>query len=172
MSDISKATWGGYGWVCELLTGQPALHDVIIDHNTMFVDHASIYLGDAGTMSNIQITNNISDYGLYGVQGNGTSTGTPALDTYAPGYIWNDMAWIDASGNPQDTYPSGTFWSTQTGVHFTSVTGTDPALSGNFQLTSSSPYYHAGTDGKDIGVWDWTTFNTETTNALNGNYLH
>jgi hypothetical protein len=53
-------------------------------------------------------------------------------------------------------------------VAFTSVSGTDPNLTGNFQLLNSSPYHNAGTDGKDIGVWDWPTFNSKTTNVING----
>jgi len=72
--------------------------------------------------------------------------------------------------NPGITLPSGTYFNTTAGADFTSTGGTDPVLSGNFQLASSSPYIQTGTDGKDIGVWDWSTLNTETTNALNGNY--
>jgi hypothetical protein len=50
------------------------------------------------------------------------------------------------------------------GAQFTNFAG------GNYQLLSGSPYRKAGTDGNDIGVWDWTALNTEVSNALNGTF--
>jgi hypothetical protein len=92
--------------------------------------------------------------------------GTIALSTYASGYNYNDIVFTATSGG---TYPSGTLLSTNlAGVGFTNYSGTDLNISGNLQLTSGSAYHNAGADGKDIGVWDWTVFNHETTNALNG----
>jgi hypothetical protein len=176
LSDINSVTWGGHGWAFELSPGQnPPEHDVIIDHNTGFADQAFLYLtgcdcsGNTNTLSNTQFTNNISDFGAEnGITGEASAPGMPALTTWSPGYFYNDFVFAaSASG----TWPSGTFWSTNlSDIGFTSYSGTGPNLTGNFQLKSGSPYHNAGTDGHDIGMWDWTTFNTETTNALNGIY--
>jgi hypothetical protein len=167
LDDISAANWGGHGWAIELSSGNiPYMHDVIIDHNTAFPDTAFIFIdgnGIGGTTSNTQFTNNISNLGSYGIIGDGTGSGTVALSTFAPGYIYNDIVFIGSAGG---TYPAGTFWNTSGGVEFTNFAGA------NYQLTTTSTYHNAGTDGKDIGVWDWTTFNTETTNAVSGNYSH
>ena len=85
------------------------------------------------------------------------------MTTYLPGVIYDKIVLFTASGSSDgNTWPSGTYWNTTSGAGFTNYAG------GNYQLTSGSPYYKAGTDGKDIGVWDWATFNAETTNALNG----
>ena len=52
----------------------------------------------------------------------------------------------------------------------TSVTGSKPNISGNLRLTGGSAYHNAVTDGKDIGVWDWSCYNNETAAALAGNF--
>jgi hypothetical protein len=162
LDDISSANWGGHGWAFHLIVGSGE-QDIVIDHNTAFPDTAFIFLGDSGTVANTQFTNNISNLGLYGIIGANVGSGTPALATFAPGYIYNDIVFIGSMGG---TYPAGTFWNTSSEVGFTNYAGA------NYQLTSGSAYHNAGTDGKDIGVWDWTTFSTETTNAVNGNYSH
>lgn len=171
ISDSNSATWGGPGWLFHLAPGE-GLHDVIIDHNTGFDSNTAMWLS-AGvspyplTISNLQITNNIWDYGSYGIAGDGTA-GNPntTLGTYVTNLTLNEVVYPTTT---QNNNPSGSLWAGSLfGVGFTSYSGTDPNLSGNFQLTSGSAYHNAGTDGKDIGVWDWATFNTETTNALNG----
>jgi len=163
LNDMSAASWGGHGWLFHLSADPtiPPMHDITIDHNTGFPDTAFMFLGDSGTIANTQFTNNISNLGLYGVLGNGVGSGTVALSTFAPGYIYNDIVFIGVTGG---AYPAGTFWNTSGGVGFTNYAGA------NYQLTSGSAYHNAGTDGKDIGVWDWTTFTTDTYNALNGTF--
>ena len=187
MLDTSAVNWGGTGYVFAMTTASdlPQMHDIIIDHNTSFTDSVGpaspdfIRLDGNATvsLSNLQITNNLSDYGLDaspygGIEGNGLASGSLVLSTYATGLIYNDMVFIDSSGSSSGypTYPTGTFWSTQAGIGFTSVSGTSPNLTGNFQLTSGSAYHNAGTDGRDIGVWDWPLFNAKTAKAISGVY--
>jgi hypothetical protein len=169
-SDISSVNWGGHGWVFHLSTDTtPQSHDWILDHNTSFSDQALIFLGDAGTVNNVQITNMIADYGSYGIIGNAVGSGTVALTTFLTNYAYNDIVFRT---NSTGKYPSGTFWSPNLEVTgFTSYSGTTPNVSGNFQLTSGSPYHNAGTDGKDIGVWDWTCLNYATAAALAGKFV-
>ena len=173
-ADISSATWGLPGWVYQISMDStlPTMHDIIIDHNTSFSNVTTLNLGNSGTVNNFQFTNNISDYGIYGIFGNDVGPGAAALTTYLTNYVYNANALLNSSGSRLGgTWPSGTLWSTRAGVDFTNVTGTDPALSGDFQLTSRSPYFHAGTDGKDIGVWDWTCLNSDSAAALAGKFV-
>ena len=63
---------------------------------------------------------------------------------------------------------SGWTWPSNGGVSFPAAYGNvgfvnyNNGSGGNYQLLSSSPYHNAATDGKDIGVSDWTTLNTLT----------
>lgn len=173
-SDISNAKWGtgGDGWVYEILgiDGYPA-SSWIIDHNTSFSDKGTMELGydkAGGIIHQFQFTNNIGSYGTYGIFGQGGLTGKAALDAITPGYIYGGNVLLGVS--EQSGYPPGTYWNTVSGTGFSENSGTGAALSGNFQLTGSSPYRGAGTDGKDIGVKDWTCFNASTQAALAGNY--
>jgi hypothetical protein len=167
LNDISSVNWGTRGCLFQLVaeTAFP-VHDWIIDHNTGFDDGCYAIIGDSGTIQNLQLTNNIGTYGTYGIFGSGASPGNNALNLYAPVRVYDHMVFITSSGTClRCTYPSGTFYNTQTGVDFTNYAG------GNFQLTSSSPYYHAGTDGKDVGVWDWTCLNSDSAAALAGRFV-
>jgi hypothetical protein len=177
LNDFSEAKWGGgHGWLFYIAIDNdyaPPLNNIVIDHNTGFVDQIDIYIGDAGTVQNLQITNDIFQHGsIGGVGAIGTAEGTPSLtSSYVSSYVWNDTVFITPTGSSSGTYPSRTLWSTLAGVNFTSISGTSPNYSGNFQLTSGSAYHNAGTDGKDIGVWDWTCLNNDSAAALAGTFV-
>ncbi len=165
-SDISTS-YGGNGWAFEPLSNIHfgASDNITIDHNTAFADTELLALGDSGTIPNFQFTNNLGSYGLYGIKGNAAGIGKPSLDSYVPTGIYNDVVLLTSTGaSDGNTWPSGTFWNTVGGGQFTNYS------SGIYQLLGTSPYHNAGTDGKDIGVWDWTTLTRETTNAFNGTY--
>lgn len=170
-NDISNANWcggSGGGWLFELALSSATIapHDITIDHNTAFPSDYAIELGDTGTATTVQLTNNLWDYGVYGVKGTGTLSGITALNTFLSPYTWNDDVFINSTGSSDgNTWPSGTFWSTQAGVQFTSFS------SGNYQLLSTSPYHNVGTDGRDIGVWDWTCLNNDSAAALAGKFV-
>jgi hypothetical protein len=163
-NDIS-ARWGG-GWAFEITsaTGLLAAHDITIDHNTAFPDTAVLTLGDSGQAANVALINNICDSGTYGIKGNNAASGTAALNLYISPYFYSDNVFISSSGTGAG-YPSGTFWNTQAEVKFT-----DFSLA-NYQLVSTSPYHNAGTDGKDIGAWDWTCLNHDSAAALAGKFV-
>ena len=176
-TDVSSVNWGAGGQVYKVMSGsdEPTMHDIVIDHNTGFSDYNAMIMGDSGTIANFQFTNNIADYGSCsgcgGISGSSVGSGMVALSTYAPGYVYKDIAFIASATTSVGTIPSGTYRNTLSGVGFTSYSGTDPNLTGNFQLKSSSPYHNVGTDGKDIGVWDWTCLNNDTAAALAGNFV-
>jgi hypothetical protein len=168
--DISGANWAGGsgGWLFEIGTNStlPPPYALIFDHNTAFPDNRFFELGDTGVTPNIAITNNISNYGLYGIFGTGGLTGSSALGAFLSSYTYNDLVLINSTGSSDgNTWPSGTHWSTQAGVDFTNFSGA------NYQLLISSPYHNAGTDGKDIGVWDWTCLNNDSAAALAGTFV-
>jgi hypothetical protein len=168
-TDIGGSAWDGGGYLFQLTmnSGLPNPNHVVFDHNTGFPVNRFFYLGDAGTAPNNQITNNISNYAVYGLYGVGTDYGTASLNAYLqPTYVYNDNVFINSTGiSPGYIWPSGTFWSTTTTAGFTNYSG------GNFQLLSSSPYHNAGTDGRDIGVWDWTCLNNDSAAALAGKFV-
>jgi hypothetical protein len=172
-NDVSNTNWcggTGGGWVFEIaMSSGLNAHDLIFDHNTTFTDNTFLYLAGIagnGTTANVAVTNNLSAYGVYGIGGTGTDPGTPTLSTYLSPYTWNDIAFINSTGTTDgNAWPSGTFWSTQVGVQFTNFS------SGNYQLLSGSPYHDAGTDGRDIGVWDWTCLNNDSAAALTGKFV-
>jgi hypothetical protein len=149
----------------------PQAHDWVIDHNTGFSDYAFMITGDSGTVQNFQFTNNIGVYGAYGIFGSGKGSGLPPLSFYAPGYIYSDVVLSTATGATVPNYPPKTFFNTLAKTGFSSVTGTPPDLSGNFQLLPTSPFHNAGTDGKDVGVWDWTCLNNDSAAALAGKFV-
>jgi hypothetical protein len=164
MTDINSVSWIGSGRGLLNLTGS---NNIIIDHNSIFANQTCMYLGDSGKIGTLQWTNQICLYGSYGVFGNGVGTGSIAFTTYVTTWVYNDSVLLTAGGSSDgSTWPSATFFNTTAGAQFTDY------ANANFQLLNGSPYHNAGTDGRDIGVWDWTALNTETTNALNGTYPH
>ena len=141
-------------------------HDLTIDHNDLIDTNADIFLnggqcvGCVVPAGPIQITNNI---GSLGVTASGAAGGR-ALSLFLTQLTWNKNVLSNATGT---NYPSGTFLSLLSQIGFTNYSLTSVAGT-NYQLLPSSPYVSAGTDGKDIGVWDWSTWNTATANAVSG----
>jgi hypothetical protein len=167
--DVSSLNWGGHGWVYlfALGTGLASPHDITLDHNTSFPDFtngAMLSLGDSGSAQNVRVSNLLSNSGAYGILGNGTAQGTPALNTFLSDFTVTTNALINSAGRPLGTYPSGTFWNTQAGAKFAGFS------TANYQLQASSPYHNAGTDRKDIGVWDWACLTNRTAAALAGKF--
>ena len=168
LDDISSVNWGGDGRAFLLLSGTtaPNSHDITIDHNTAFPDQTDLTLGDSGKVGITKLTNNLWAYGTYGVIGTSAGIGSPSLNTYISPYTWNDVVFMNTTGTSDgNTWPSGTYWSTQTGVQFTNFAGA------NYRLLTSSTYHNAGTDGNDIGVWDWTCLNNDSAAALAGTFV-
>jgi hypothetical protein len=176
ISDSNSATWGPDGWAIEVSIGHSNqvspeyMHDVTIDHNTTFSDQAAFYLAISDTssyMTNLAYTNNLQDCGSLGVSSDsGTAISTKVLGTFT----WSKNTLIGSCGDGSSPSGSNFHATNLAAVGFTSYSGTDPDLSGNFQLTSGSAYHNAGTDGKDIGVYDWTCYNATTAAAAAGDY--
>jgi hypothetical protein len=179
-ADINSSTYGAgsnSNYVIQQLTApvnytnaagivQNPANNIKIDHNTFATNSAGLnillYMSNGvGVVQTFEYTNNMADYGRYGIFGDSVGSGATALTTYVSnGLTYNDNTFLTV-GNPGG-YPAGSLWSTDSTAGFTNY------AVGNYQLTVDSPYHNAGTDGRDIGVWDWTAFNAATTKALSG----
>lgn len=178
-TDISDANWSGNsstGFVFQFGADDPPdMFNIAIDHNTAFSDRLAMqvnYENPGDTMSYVQYTNNLQDAGTVG--GIQTQAGGP-ISGFLNGYNWQDVIFLNPGGSGSQFPGAPVTYDTIAGAAFTSVSGSDPEISGvpgtgNLQLTGGSAYHNAGTDGNDIGVWDWTCYNAEIAAALAGTY--
>jgi hypothetical protein len=138
--DVAQSSQAGKRVLFQLLGG---LRNVQIVHNTGFSDD-KISLFDGSPTSALVIRDNLFSRGTYGVFGGNVGEGTRALDHYAPDGIFQGNVVVAA---PASQYPSGNKYPTSA----LSVGMVDYA-GGNFALSSSSPYYAAGTGGSTPGA--------------------
>ncbi|PYM95004.1 MAG: hypothetical protein DME04_05955 [Candidatus Rokuibacteriota bacterium] len=131
----------GPGWLAHADHG---ISDLVIDHNTGFMDQAVLHADGGEPHTRFIYTNNLTPAGAQGFAGTGTSQGIDTLTAYFPGAVF--MRNVLAGGNAS-LYPAGNFFpAALAAVGFVDLTG------GNYRLAASSPYKNAGTDGKDIGA--------------------
>lgn len=139
--------------VLDVVNGRPVL-GVTITHNTMVhsgpggrVCSFSSTGGMFPVMEKVLIRDNIFSHGEFGVFGSGVGTGEDALDMYVINYGFSNNVLFGNSSNVPESYPAGNF-------HPQSVSevGFVAPSSGDFELSSSSPYAGAATDGTDIGA--------------------
>ncbi|MBA2480143.1 MAG: fibronectin type III domain-containing protein, partial [Planctomycetes bacterium] len=151
----------GLNWGSNDRTGMFAqinrVSDLTINHNTIIHD-SDITFATTGA-SPVQsggfvFTNNIANHACArpinantGINGAGTNPGLPTLTAYfngSPAYVCTKNALAQPSGTP--SYPTGNFFpSSWSAVGFTNFAAR------NYRLLTTSPYYLAGTDGKDFG---------------------
>ena len=158
-SDINGKVWGGGdGKLFEVLYGADA---VTIDHNTGFQSNQILY-ADGAPSTHFVYRNNITPHNMYGVKGSGSASGTPSLNSYFPGFVFqnNVLENMAPSGVPPSSYPPGTAfppdWATVQFMDF---------ANGNYALAPSSPYKNAGTDGEDLGA-DIVGINAATASVI------
>lgn len=168
LDDINSANWGGGGRAFQIASNAtaPTPHDMTIDHNTAFPNVIDLALGDSGTDGITRLTNDLWSYGTYGVIGTNHGVGSASLNAYISPYSWSNVVEItSARSSDGNTWPPETLWSTRASIQFTSFD------SANYQLLTTSPYHDAGTDGKDIGVWDWGCLDADSAAALAGTFV-
>ncbi len=123
----------------------PKLTDLVISHNTAFPEGMMFFLtGAMGSSTHFVLRDNLFGRGSTGLFGNSRLEGTSSINTYAP------TATVGANilvGTKTATYPSVN-WLAGT----SSVVGMVSYSGGNYALSSSSPYYLKGSDGKSPGV--------------------
>ena len=147
-------SWGPYAAFL-LMTRSP--RDVVVDHNTIFVDDKTVLIDD-GASSGFVFTNNVAPHNEYGLWGSGAGSGVACINTYFPDGIVRRNAW---GGVPSyRIYPPDNFLPDLPTFLAQFV---NPAAD-DYHLTSSSSFRAAGTDGKDLGV-DFTALNAAQAGA-------
>ncbi len=137
--DVGGAAWGGGGRLFQLLRGTA---DVAIEHNSGFQTENIIW-AEGEPHTGFVFRNNMAPHNAYGIIGNGTSPGKHTLDTHFPGGVVTGNVIIGAKSAlypPRNFFPSS----------IADVGFIDPR--GDYRLSNSSRYKHAGTDGKDVGA--------------------
>jgi hypothetical protein len=119
------------------LAGGPV--NVVIDHNTILQNSGNL-LVLGGEVAGLQVTNNISSVGEYGVVGGG-QLGQAALDALCPDYVFTNNVLV---GGGAVFYPDGnaepaSWWA----IGFVDY---EPDNTGDYLLVSSSPYVGMGSD--------------------------
>ncbi|MEQ1727930.1 MAG: carbohydrate-binding protein [Vicinamibacterales bacterium] len=137
--DLSGANWGGAGQLLLTSGGR----NLTLDHNTVFTDGTSVVYADGAPVYGFTFTNNIVPDNSWAVMGAGSSEGTGTLNAFFPNGTF--LRNVIVAGQPS-LYPTGNFFpATMSGVGFIDATG-------NYRLSSSSPYITSATDGTAIGV--------------------
>ncbi len=165
IDDISEVKYQGYGLFAQVSTGPgaPVLQDVTINHVTAFQPGVMLNIGNDITvnpqMRNFVYTNNLVNAGKSPTQttGGGTANcayaGVPniVLPKCFSTYRFSHNAIAGTPTNrPPSQYPTGNFFpASMAAVDFLNYAD---ANGGNYQLSNSSPYKNAGSDGKDLGA--------------------
>jgi hypothetical protein len=148
--DIDKTKWTGTGWWFGDNTAAAGGMDLVVEHNTAILTNASIMLTGEASAPAMTFRNNLVSYGVLGIYGDGIGANANAAIAYfVPGSTFSANAFFNntgASWPPPNYPPTSLFAPSVAAVNFT-----DQA-NDNYQLTTSSPYRNAATDGKDIGV--------------------
>ena len=142
-ADIDSKNWGGNGYFLSLTGGA---RDVTIDHNTIIQDHAlGIVQMDGGPVVEFVFTNNLARHNTYGIIGTNHGVGNDSIAAFLP------ASQIDRNvmaGGSATRYPGGNSFPSaeQFEGQFVGYT------SGDFRLTSNSPWRGAATDRLDLGA--------------------
>ena len=142
---------GGRHWTSDLSSGwafmfRTGITDLTVENNTLLQSGTILVFADP-IGSGFVMRNNIALHNEYGVFG-GPHIGTNALNTYAPGWIFqnNAIVGLPPSISPS-MYPSSNFFPASL-----SEVGFMNGAAGNYRLAATSPYKKVGTDGKALGV--------------------
>lgn len=137
--DLSKANWGGAAQL--LLTSGGT--NITVDHNTVFTDGSSVLYADGPQVQGFVFTNNILPDNAWAVMGSASAEGNGTLANFFPGAHFQRNVIVGAQSW---LYPSGNYYPATIGeVGFVDA-------SGNYRLSSSSPYRSTATDGGAIGA--------------------
>jgi len=137
--DVSSAKYGGNGSFVLIEGGV----SVTIDHNTVFEDGLTAVVAGAPAAQGLVFTNNIIPDNSWAIIGTNTAPGNATIAAYFPSSMFLDNIFI---GSNPAVYPSGNFYpGIVDEVGFVDVAG------GDYQLSPSSIYRGAGSDGTDVG---------------------
>ena len=146
--DINHQQWGGNGLFLQI-GNAPA--NVTVDHNTVM--HTGNVITAYGktrgtfiTIPGFRFTNNVAAHNAYGIFGNGTGFGTPAITAYFPDGVFASNV---LAGGPSSRYPAGNFFPsvTQWMADFVDAAqGQLPPVAAQLRIAGCAR------DGTDLGV--------------------
>ena len=122
--------------------------DILVNHNTMMYEGGrSTMVFDGAPADRVVFTNNIVQYGQYGVIGSGKGAGKVAIGYYAPSNLFANNVFV-GNAAAQPLYPECNYFvDSSNAVGFVSLTGTS-----NYQLKTNSKFRNAAIDHKDVGA--------------------
>jgi hypothetical protein len=141
-SELGKE-WGVSAYLFYVID---APRNVTIDHNTLISNNGSgIINADKRPAENFVFTNNVMRHNRYGIIGTGTAIGMGSITHYLPGS--RIEANVIAGGSALN-YPAGNFFPTTAAfeANFVAYAARD------YDLTETSAWRNAGTDGLDLGA--------------------
>jgi hypothetical protein len=134
--------------------------DLIIRHNTAFSAGPMGFCEDFTKVDTFYFENNIITNGSYGFSGTSTGEGLSTLNYYFTDWTFTKNAIIGGTSGP---YPANNFFPIDTtAVGFVNFAGN------NYNLSITSPYKNAATDGNDIGANMVDSINIMDTCAMSG----
>jgi hypothetical protein len=140
--DVNHTAYGS-GARPILVGGGPA--SLVFDRNTIVHTSSSVVFAYGDAMPGFVFTDNIAQHHAYGVTGQGSSSGTPALNTFFPGAVFrcNVLAGGNAALYPTPNgFPTVAQWS---------ASFVDPSR-GDYTLRAGSPVALAGCNGVPPGA--------------------
>ena len=175
IDDIDAVKYAGIGKLAEVMTLAPAplLQNVAINHVTAFTTANTSGMFSVGgqitpQMANVTFTNSIFYAGQYPIWSTGGGATNCAyydkplttLDScFGTQSFQNNAVIASPSAFPPSLWPTGNFFPASPSV--VQFVNYNNGNGGNYELLSTSPYHHAGTDGKDLGA-DVSTIQSET----------
>jgi hypothetical protein len=143
---IENINTGIYTGAGSLFTILGDLRDVSITNNTIVTNGSinSAVTFDRAPLQRLTFSNNILNRGQYGVKGSGAAEGSGTLASYAPTLQFFNNIFIGNTSNP---YPATTSFAANL-----AAVGFANQASGDYTLTSGSPYKGLAGGGKDPGA--------------------
>jgi hypothetical protein len=151
LTDIGSQEWGGGGKLLRIFGG---VSNVEVSHITSLGNPNGILdpRDPADVNPNLIFRYNIVERKVYGIGAGGDEGITTISRNFTP-FVYNQNVLVNTSGTTRQAISDGALKSRYPPV--TLVASGWSALryeDGSYKLSSASPYYRAGGDGKDLGV--------------------
>ncbi len=145
--DVNGQNWGGDGIFLQIGDG-PA--GVVVEHNTVLQSGTLLTAYGGSASSPLKVTgfvfrDNLVMHNQYGVKGDSAGVGNATLAAYFPGAVFTGNI---IAGGQASQYPPGNQFPSVSQVYAQFVN----ASADNYQLTASSAYVKASTDGTAVGA--------------------
>jgi hypothetical protein len=141
---INQPGFEGNGRGFQIGGGVASLMDLTIVHNTVIGSTATAFTLTGNASQRLTITDNILSGGYYGIIGDGTGVGTPALDAFAPGATFSRNVLVLPSDYVSQ-FPSGNSYpASLAAIGFVNSSSSD------YHLSPASPF--KASTGRDPGA--------------------